>query len=208
MSQRVDGGLGLRVPLLCDRFWVGCQVGGQGLGQVSGGLFDRQPVDRRPEVEGVARGLAGRVETTEHVLLEVDRHDVLSLRDQGLTDMRPPMWAVFAGHALMMHFGAGRAGKGCHHFDDSFGPGTPRSADRVETAWACRTAAVSRNQELKRCGPGVRCNRRGGRQRGLIPCCRKPQSSKDSSIERVRSVRIDLSTPNSPDSSSILREAL
>jgi len=54
-------------------------VGGQGLGQVSCGLVDRQSVDRGPEVEGVACGLPGRMETSEDALGEVDRERTVTI---------------------------------------------------------------------------------------------------------------------------------
>ena len=40
-----------------------------------------------------------------------------------------------------MHFVAGGSASGGRHFDDTFGPSTLRTADRVDTASVCRTEA-------------------------------------------------------------------
>jgi hypothetical protein len=68
-------GFPLRVPLLCC---VACGQGEvEGLGQMYGGLVQRQTMHRGPQIEDVALGRAGRVEALKHVLGEVHRKRTL-----------------------------------------------------------------------------------------------------------------------------------
>ena len=52
----------------------------EGLGQVQGGVVQRQPMDGRPEIQRVALDSAIRVEAAKRVLAQMDREGPLPVR--------------------------------------------------------------------------------------------------------------------------------